>query len=174
MRVHRRIAFAAVAAASVATCLAAPQAWGAGSLGWTSAGTANPRVPGVSSPNKLSPQLRETVVAQGSMKLENPRDGVGYYGYDSVNGSPALLPIPPRTDEAQKTEPDKNTYLRLSHQTGPDASYDYGTHFLFQGHEAGAPGYVTRVNLDADAAHRVTLMATRGVSGDPLPTFDGS
>lgn len=171
---HRTTALAAVAAASVATCLAAPQAFGAGTTGWSSAGTPNPRVPGVTSPNKLSPELIETAVAQGSMQLENPRDGVGYYGYDSVNGSPALLPIPPGTDEAQKTEPDKNTYLRLLHQTGPDASYDYGTHFLFQGHEAGAPGYVTRVNLDADVAHRVTLMATQDTNGDPLPTFDGS
>ena len=39
--------------------------------------------------------------------------------------------------EASKTEPDKNTYLVLEDQKGPDAGYNYGTHFLFQGHEDG-------------------------------------
>ncbi len=34
--------------------------------------------------------------------------------------------------EATKTEPDKNTYLVLDGQKGPDAGYDYGKHFLFQ------------------------------------------
>ena len=37
--------------------------------------------------------------------------------------------------EASKTEPDKNTYLVLDRQEGPDPNYDYGRHFLFQGHE---------------------------------------
>ena len=36
---------------------------------------------------------------------------------------------------------------------GADPDYDYGTHFLFQGHEGGPAGYMTRVNLDADYAH---------------------
>ena len=49
---------------------------------------------------------------------------------------------------------------KLKGLKGADPSYDYGTHFLFQGHETGSPGYVTRVNLDADTAHRVTLLAT--------------
>ena len=41
--------------------------------------------------------------------------------------------------EAQKTEPDKNTYLVFKKgQSGPDAGYDYGSHFLYQGHELGA------------------------------------
>ena len=78
--------------------------------------------------------------------------------------------------EATKTEPDKNTYLVLYGQRGADPSYDYGTHFLFQGHEngAGGKGYITRINLDADVAHRVTLMATKDDLGNPLPAFDGS
>jgi hypothetical protein len=59
---------------------------------------------------------------------------------------------------ALETEPDKNTYLRISGQRGADPHYDYGTHFLFQGHEHGAPGNITRINLDADADHRVTLI----------------
>jgi hypothetical protein len=80
--------------------------------------------------------------------------------------------------EATKTEPDKNTYLVLAGQDGPDPQYNYGSHFLFQGHEnsSGIPkqGYITRINLDADGAHRVTLMASADVHGNRLPVFDGS
>jgi hypothetical protein len=130
------------------------------------------KAPGLTTPHTLSPELSQVVSAQGSMPLENPRDGIGYYGYDSVNNTPPLLPVG-TTGEAHKTEPDKNTYLVLDGQTGPDAGYDYGTHFLFQGHESGAPGYVTRINLDADGPHRVTLLATHDATGN-LPAFDGS
>jgi hypothetical protein len=62
----------------------------------------------------------------------------------------------------------------LRHTHGAEPGYDYGTHFLFQGHEAGTPGYVSRINLDADSAHRVTILATRDAVGQPLPAFDGS
>jgi hypothetical protein len=77
-------------------------------------------------------------------------------------------------EASDKTEPDKNTYLVLSGQHGPDPGYDYGTHFLYQGHETGLEGYVTRINLDADVAHRVTVLATHFAGGGPLPTIDGS
>jgi len=84
--------------------------------------------------------------------------------------------------ECTKTEPDKNTYLVLASQHRFDPNYDYGTHFLFQGHELGIAdpntglgmGYITRVNLDADGAHRVTLMAAQDVNGNPIPVIDGS
>jgi hypothetical protein len=91
--------------------------------------------------------------------------------------------------EATKTEPDKNTYLVFDHGLkGPDASYDYGTHFLFQGHENGAPvavpgapagttvngSYVTRINLDADGAHRVSLCDSQTDTGAPVQKIDGS
>jgi hypothetical protein len=136
--------------------------------------TANPRSPGVVTPNVLSPELAEVVRAQGAMKLENPAGVAAYYGYD--NDHPNLVPPLGSNVEATKTEPDKNTYLRLRGQQGADPRYDYGTHFLFQGHElgVGGQGYITRVNLDADVAHRVTLMAVNDVSGIPLPVFDGS
>jgi hypothetical protein len=94
---------------------------------------------------------------------------------------PQMLPTPTSATEAQKTEPDKNTYLVKSGLGGPDAGYDYGTHFLYQGHEnaahdsAGASlGYLTRINLDAGADHRVTLMATQDTSGTPIANVDGS
>jgi hypothetical protein len=92
-----------------------------------------------------------------------------------------MVPTTGVAAEAQKTEPDKNTYLVFEHSLpGADAHYDYGTDFLFQGHENAArvngvpQGYITRINLDADAAHRVTLLATQDSSGKPLPGFDGS
>jgi len=40
---------------------------------------------------------------------------------------------------------------------------------------AGAKqGYITRINLDADTTHRVTLMATHDTAGNPIATIDGS
>jgi hypothetical protein len=138
----------------------------------TNVPAANTKSPGISSPNILSPELTELAVARGSHKLENPTAQVPYYGYD---GNGTMLPVAPSWAEAKKTEPDKNTYLTLSGIKGADPAYDYGTHFLYQGHEGGAPaGYITRVNLDADAAHRVTLLATKDTSGADLPTIDGS
>ena len=49
-----------------------------------------------------------------------------------------MVPRPPSSNtEAQKTEPDKNTYLVFTKSLpGADPNYDYGTHFLFQGHES--------------------------------------
>src|ERR1700738_4791262 len=87
----------------------------------------------------------------------------------------AAIPV-----EAQKTEPDKNTYLVLKNQKGADPDYDYGAHFLFQGHElaatvAGAEqGYTTRIHLAAATPHRVTLMAPQDTTGKPIATIDGS
>jgi hypothetical protein len=98
-----------------------------------------------------------------------------------------MVPTGTNATEAHKTEPDKNTYLTFKKGlSGADPGYDYGTHFLFQGHEAGtqtgctnpvgstACGYITRINLDADAAHRVTLLATQDSAGNAIATIDGS
>jgi hypothetical protein len=139
---------------------------------WTSI-PVNPAVRGVAAPNGLSPQLREHIVAQGSNVLENPTDLVKYYGY--LNDG-TLVPDPAKGfAEASKTEPDKNTYLRLTGQHGADPKYDYGRNFVFQGHEMGKAGYITRINLDADPAHRVTLLATTLADGTtPIPNIDGS
>jgi hypothetical protein len=141
--------------------------------------TANTKSPGYAPASKLSPELRQIVVAQGSTKLDGATPQVSYYGYDNdvVNaaGEPQMLLTPSVSNEAHKTEPDKNTYLVFPRGLpGADPSYDYGTRFLFQGHEGGAPGYITRINLDANAAHRVTLLATADSNGAPLATIDGS
>jgi hypothetical protein len=143
---------------------------------------ANTKSDGYAPASVLSPELRQVIVAQGATKLENPSALTSYYGYDNdvvdAAGQPQMLPTTgadPR--EAQKTEPDKNTYLVFPHGLrGADARYWYGHDFLFQGHEGGAGGasYVTRINLDADAAHRVTLLADHDASGQPLADIDGS
>src|SRR5215471_3964152 len=143
--------------------------------------TANTKSDGYAPASKLSPELRQVAVAQGATRLENPSALTSYYGYDNdvlnAAGQPQMLPTPASATEAQKTEPDKNTYLVFKRGlSGADSGYDYGTHFLFQGHEGGAGGasYITRINLDADAAHRVTLLATADSSGQPISTIDGS
>jgi hypothetical protein len=138
---------------------------------FTNVAAANPKTPGFAAPNILSPELIEAAVAQGSMRLENGTAAVPFYGYD---GDGTHVPLPGTNAEATKSEPDKNTYLVIDGLKGADPSYDYGTHFLFQGHEGGSPGYITRINLDADGAHRVTLLATADTTGASLPTFDGS
>src|SRR5206468_982387 len=115
-------------------------------------------VTGASPANVLSPQLSETAVAWASLPLDGSTSAVPYYGYDGFTAPTVLTQS---LNEAHKTEPDKNTYLVLPDgQPGADPNYDYGTHFLYQGHESGTPGATTRINLDADQAHRVTLLST--------------
>lgn len=149
----------------------------------TSVPNAVAKVDGRSAPNVLPRELDAIIAAQGDMALDGATDIVTFYGYQGTEPFASKMgDIQSATHnvEATKTEPDKNTYLVLTGQTGADPSYDYGTHFLFQGHEnavtvEGKPqGYVTRINLDADAAHRVTLLASKDVTGAPLQMFDGS
>jgi hypothetical protein len=136
---------------------------------------------------KLSAGLQQVVWAQSGTRLENPEGIVTDYGYENDVPSsddpsqPQSVPVPTNMTEAQKTEPDKNTFLVFKDGLkGADPGYNYGTHFVYQGHEAAATvdgkdqGYITRVNLDADAQHRVTLMATKDTTGEPIATIDGS
>ena len=137
--------------------------------------------------SKLSQGLGQIAVAQGSTQLENTTSLIGFYGYenDVVSAGdptkPQMVPTSGVSNEAQKTEPDENTYLKFRYSLdGADPDYYYGKNFLFQGHEAAVSvngakqGYITRINLDADAAHRVTLLATQDSSGAPINTIDGS
>ena len=140
---------------------------------------ANPKLPGISAPDILSPELRQSAVAEGSLRVENPSGAFEFYGF-SADGphtsAPGALPAADHLVEATRTEPDKNTYLVLFGQHGADTSYDYGRHFLFQGHEnaAAGHGYITRINLDADSDHRVTVLASTDSKGAALPLIDGS
>ncbi len=168
----RRRSLAALAAAGLAAAgVAAVSSARTTALTFSGVPNAATKTPGIAVPNAYTPELQAIAVAQGSNALENGTPAVPYYGYD---GDGPMLPAAGSTAEATKTEPDKNTYLVLDGQQGADPSYDYGTHFLFQGHEGGSPGYITRVNLDADAAHRVTLLATTDTTDASLPDFDGS
>jgi hypothetical protein len=167
----------AAGAVFVAVGLAKPSS----SLKLTNVPIPNTKSDGFAPPSKLSPELEQIAVAQGATKLENTSTLTSYYGYDNDNvnsaGEPVMVPTATNPIEAHKTEPDKNTYLTFKHSlSGADPNYDYGTHFLFQGHEGGAngAGYITRINLDADAAHRVTLLATQDAGGGQITTIDGS
>jgi Bacterial protein of unknown function (DUF839) len=162
---------AAAAGVLAAAAVAAAVASSPSSTDFTNVQNANTKTSGIAAPNILSPELQEVVWAQGSYKLENGTAQIPYYGY---LGNGPHVPIGPTTAEASKTEPDKNTYLVFKDGlAGADPSYNYGTHFLYQGHEGGT-GYVTRINLDADGAHRVTLHASKTDAGVPLKTIDGS
>ena len=134
--------------------------------------------------DKLADGLVQVPVAEGKDKLENPSKFFAHYGY-ATDGplvpAKGAKPTKDKLVEATKTEPDKNTYLVLTGQTGAAKGYNYGTHFLFQGHENGpsdadgvSHGLLTRINLDANLKHRVTLMAETTVDGKPLPLIDGS
>jgi len=183
---NRGIQWKIVAAGVAATVAGAVAQSRSSGPSLTNVPTAQPKAVGYAPASQLSTELRQTMVAQGSMPLENRQGIVGWYGYENDTPSstdpalPQMVPVPLAATEAQKTEPDKNTYLVLKDQTGPDKDYDYGTHFLFQGHELAATvsgkkqGYFTRINLDADTHHRVTLMATHDTDGNPLATIDGS
>ena len=155
-------------------------------MSYTNVPTADVKAAGYAPASVLSPELRQEMVAQGSMRLDGAQDPVGWYGY--INDAPSpddpslpqMVGTPASPAEAQKTEPDKNTYLVLGSQTGADPNYDYGTHFLFQGHEVAGlvngkkESYITRINLDADIAHRVTLLAATDSDGNPIAGIDGS
>ncbi len=106
----------------------------------------------------FSSDFSATVVATGSDALENPSGPITTFG-DLV-------------DDAS-TNPDQNLFLVIDGQTkGPTKGYDYGHHFLIQGHEISHDfAYVTRLNLDVtDPAHHVTLLTP--VGGDGLTHFD--
>ena len=114
---------------------------------------------------QIDPDFKTRVITTGNDPLENPAGIFIKFGMLS---------------DGTRTEPDQNTYLVLDHNPGgPTAGFDYGRHFLFQGHENGAgKAYITRVNLDVkDPNHRVTLLtpgdgATTGFSSIDGSTFD--
>jgi hypothetical protein len=119
--------------------------------------------------NVLPPGFALQIVVQGLDPLENPSGVITTYGF--------LNDFPPQPIEATKTEGDENTYLVLDHNPGgPTPGYDYGRHFLFQGHEifSGDIAYVTRINLDvSNPDHRITLLTPVGTDGK-THTTDGN
>jgi len=113
----------------------------------------------------------DTVVARG-FKLKQLAAGV-----DPLENPTAKITQYGLLADGTRTEPDENLYLVLSNPGGPTAGYNYGHHFLFQGHEnAGNLAYVTRINLDVkDPAHRITLLTPEGSDGlTHFNSIDGS
>ena len=105
--------------------------------------------PEVIADNIFSPEFTPDLVVEGMDLLENPSGVITRIG---------------NLSDGSRTEPDENTYLILDHNPGgPTEGYDYGRHFLFQGHEMPNGNtnraYVTRINLDvAHPDHCITLM----------------
>jgi uncharacterized protein DUF839 len=120
--------------------------------------------------NVISKGFALQEVARGTDPLENPSGVITLFGL--------LNDFPPQTVEATRTEPDENLYLVLpDNPGGPTAGFDYGRHFLFQGHEnRNNLAYITRINLDVnDPAHRITLLTPVGADGlTHLNSIDGS
>lgn len=120
--------------------------------------------------NNIAPGFALQKIAEGSDPLENPSGIITNFGF--------LNDAPPHLIERTRTEPDENTYLILDHNPGgPTAGYDYGRHFLYQGHENAADfAYITRINLDVtDPAHRITLLTPVGDDGKThFGSIDGS
>jgi hypothetical protein len=120
--------------------------------------------PAVGAPDNVLPNgFSLQKIAEGVDPIENPSGKIALFGFLSTG---------------VRTEPDENTYLILDHNPGgPTAGFDYGRHFLFQGHEnAGDLAYITRVNLDViDPLHRVTLLTPVGADGlTHFNSIDGS
>jgi hypothetical protein len=118
--------------------------------------------------NVVTPGFELRRVALGSDQLENPTGIFDNFGFLNDATAPRI--------EATKTESDENTYLVLHNPGGPTPGYDYGKHFLFQGHENGSPrAYVTRINLDVtDPAHRITLLTPGDGQTTGFGSIDGS
>ena len=113
--------------------------------------TANPN--SGTPPNRIVNGYQLVRTAVGSDPLENPSGPITTFG---------------RLSDDTATEPDGNTYLVLPGGVGgPTPGYDYGHHFVFQGHENGDDlAYITRVNLDVShPAHRITLLTPTGADG---------
>ena len=116
--------------------------------------------------NVFAPEFDPDLVVEGMDLLENLSSVITRFG---------------NLSDCSRTEPDENTYLILDHNPGgPTPDYDYGRHFLFQGHEMPNGNtnraYVTRINLDvAHPDHRITLMTpgdSNAITG--FNSIDGS
>ncbi len=150
-------------------------------IGQIAAGVGSAQQRAGSPPDVLAPGFSRSAVALGSQSLENPASFITRYGYlsDSASQSSGL---------DTKTEPDQNTYLvSKTNPGGPAAGFDYGRHFLVQGHElfssssAGVghsnSAYFTRVNLDValNDPHRITLLSKPDANGNTgSASIDGS
>jgi hypothetical protein len=115
MRLGKRAAAVGLVAGTAVVLAVGASGWG-NDLDLANVATANEKAVGYAPPNRLSPELQEIILAQGSSKLENPDGVIAYYGYQA-DGKP-FVPALGSNVEAQKTEPDKNTYLMFKRPQG--------------------------------------------------------
>ena len=90
----------------------------------------------------VSSGFKESAVATGLDDFENRAGVFARYAY--LNDGPVPGPfLSGQNPEASKTEPDENTYVNPpTNPGGPTGGFDYGRHFLIQGHEnAGGRAY---------------------------------
>lgn len=120
--------------------------------------------------NEIARGFKLIQIVQGSDKLENPSGVITNFGLLNDGASQKF--------EATHTEADENLYIVFDHNPGgPTPGYNYGRHFLFQGHENPVPfAYITRINLDVtDPEHRITLLTPVGPNGQTgFGSVDGS
>jgi hypothetical protein len=154
---------ASLAALIAATSLASASAEQLSVLGRPVTGVPDAN-PVVVSDNIIAAGFGLNLTQQGQDLLENPAGAIVRFGF--------------LADGVTRTEPDENTYLVLDHNPGgPTEGYDYGRHFLFQGHEnSGDLAFITRINLDvSNPDHRVTLLTPPGSDGlTHFNSIDGS
>jgi hypothetical protein len=159
MRLSRTFGFVAFAA------LLSSPAWAVDGVGVVEDGVPSANQRNAVATTLIDPDFRTKLLAAGADPLENPSGIITNYGMLS---------------DGTLTEPDENTHVVFPRNPGgPTQNYDYGRHFLYQGHENGAPkAYVTRINLDVPRGdiHRITLLtpvdAATGTTG--LGSVDGS
>ncbi|HKA20123.1 MAG TPA: alkaline phosphatase PhoX [Blastocatellia bacterium] len=134
----------------------------------TSVSNANPR--SGHPDTQLAKGFELVKIAEGSDPIENPSGVITNFGL--------LNDFPPQAIERTRTEPDENTYIVFdSNPGGPAPDFDYGRHFLYQGHEnANNLAYITRINLDVeDPLHRITLLTPTNAAGKTgFNSIDGS
>ena len=158
-----RIPITIGAAALVA--LVGASAWGGDGVGRIEDGVAAANLKVGTPDTVVDPDFKLNVIAEGIEPLENPSGVITNFG---------------KLSTGVLTEPDENTYLVLDHNPGgPTTGFDYGRHFLFQGHENASPlAYVTRINLDIPRGnpHRITLLTpvNPATSNTGFGSIDGS
>ena len=110
--------------------------------------SANPKAPGIAAPNVLSPELIEAIVAQGSIPWRTPQSSTRHWEHDPgqvlrvpeqrAHAAAARSGPGPRRPRGGDQDRARQEHLpRPRGHKGPDPGYDYGKHFLFQGHEVG-------------------------------------
>ena len=143
--------------------LAAPLAFGQFGIGPITTGVAHAHKKVGHPASTVASGFKLQQIVTGTSPLENPSGPITKFGV---------------LTDGTLTEADENLYVVLdSNPGGPVPGFDYGRHFLFQGHEnQGNLAYLTRINLDVkNKAHRITLLTPVGGGGvTSLNAIDGS